>query len=117
MAKVGVMLAKSTIQKHKKESFGPHEPGQTWVALQQRNKSLFGEVPRLLTRGNDWKYCWLLAGLASGPGNEVCRLPYGAPKADAAKVRTMDLYVNVNSSLDFIAQICEMSLHRRISRI
>jgi hypothetical protein len=72
LLKLGVNVAKRTIQKHMRRSRGPRpwvvhvgvtrNPTTTWVAQQLRNATPYGEGPRFLIRDNDDKF-----GVDGGP--------------------------------------------------
>ena len=49
----------------------------------------FEQRPRFLIRDNDSKYSASFARVAAGTGIEVLRTPFGAPKADAARLRAV----------------------------
>jgi hypothetical protein len=64
-------------------------PTDAWVARQLREATPFGEGPRCSFRDNDSKYCAAFERVAAGTGIEILRTPYGAPKADVAKLRAV----------------------------
>ena len=64
-------------------------PAAAWVAQQLREATPFSEGPRFLIRDNDNKLGEAFARVGDGTGIEALRTPYGAPKADAAKLRAV----------------------------
>ena len=54
-----------------------------------REATPFTQRPRFLIRDNDSKYSASFARVAAETGIEVLRTPFGAPKADVARLRAV----------------------------
>ena len=82
---------------------------------QLREATPFSEGPRFLIRDNDNKLGEAFARVGDGTGIEALRTPYGAPKADAAKLRAVcERFLGSvrRECLDHMLIFSERHLHR-----
>jgi putative transposase len=90
-------------------------PTESWVAQQLREATPFGDGPRHLIRDNDSKYGASFTKVAAGTGIETLRTPYGAPRANVARLRAVcERFLGSvrRECLDHILILSERHLHR-----